>query len=291
VVAASRNGVRRTNVIRTLNRKSLVHTLGVAGLGLGLLTNVVGAPSAMAQEKDSQGVVLQLLQDGKGGSSLSDDELKQLLIQLLQEKEGTPAPQGDKETVPALQGDKGARDVIVQRLQDTKGEGEQGGPADFEEKRVAAYNEFVQALADQLSIDDPDQVDAAIRIAMMSVVDSHVGDGMLTKGKAEALKALIATADVPFPMLGGFGMFGPHPGAMIIAGHGPMFGPGGEGMFPGQEGTHQWSSDQGEGARAGNGGEQQWTSAKDSKERGSRADKNAKDSKNDNSQTNEEKQG
>ena len=60
--------------------------------------------------------------------------------------------------------------------------------------RVEAYNEFTQALADELGIDDPDELDAAIRIAMMSVVDANVG---LTKGEAERQKALIATADVP----------------------------------------------------------------------------------------------
>jgi hypothetical protein len=60
--------------------------------------------------------------------------------------------------------------------------------------RVEAYNEFTQALADELGIDDPDEVDAAIRIAMMAVVDSNVG---LTEDTAEWQKALIATADVP----------------------------------------------------------------------------------------------
>ena len=79
-----------------------------------------------------------------------------------------------------------AGDVVIARLQD----GERG---DHEALRVEAYNEFMQALADELGIDDPDEVDAAIRIAMMSVVDANAG---LTEGGAEQ-KALIATADVP----------------------------------------------------------------------------------------------
>jgi len=172
-------------VIRTLNRKTVVHTLGVAGLGLGLLASAVGAPSAMAQENQSQGIDRQLFQYEEGTLDLSDEELKQLLIQLLQEKVGEDG------RVLAFRGDEDGKDVVIRRLQDGK---EGMSPTDIEEKRVEAYNEFTQALADELGIDDPDEVDAAIRIAMMSVVDSNVG---LTKGAAERQKALIATADVP----------------------------------------------------------------------------------------------
>jgi hypothetical protein len=168
-------------VIRTLNRKTVVQTLGVAGLGLGLLTSAVGAPSAMAQENQSQGIDRQLFQYEEGTLDLSDEELKQLLIQLLQERAQ------EKEGALAFQGDEDARDVVIARLQD----GEHG---DHEALRVEAYNEFTQALADELGIDDPDEVDAAIRIAMMAVVDSNDG---LTEDTAEWQKALIATADVP----------------------------------------------------------------------------------------------
>jgi hypothetical protein len=279
-------------VIRTLNRKTVVHTLGAAGLGLGLLASAIGAPSAMAQEKQSQGVDRQLLQDEEGVADLSDEELKQLLIQLLQEKAG------EKESVPAFLGDEDAKDVTIahlqdgeapagghealrdiffQRLQEAGDEGALPGPEAFAEKRAEVYAEFTQALADELGIDDPDEVDAAIRIAMMSVGDSHVDDGMLTKGKAEALKVLIATADVPFPGLGGFG---PHPGGFFIAAHGPGFGPGGEAMFPGHEGIGQWISEKRDSARAGDG-----------EERGSRSDKDSKDSQSDDSQVDEERQG
>jgi hypothetical protein len=164
-------------VVQLLNRKRFVNTLGVAGLGLGLLASAVGAPSAMAQENQSQGIDRQLFQYEEGTLDLSDEELKQLLIQLLQERAQ------EKEGALAFQGNEDARDIVIAR-----------SPADIEEMRVEAYNEFTQALADELGIDDPDEVDAAIRIAMMSVVDSNVG---LTEDTAEWQKALIATADVP----------------------------------------------------------------------------------------------
>jgi hypothetical protein len=179
------DGVRRTAVVQLLNRKRFVNTLGVAGLGLGLLASAVGAPSAMAQENQSQGIDRQLFQYEEGTLDLSEEELKQLLIQLLQEKVGEDG------RVLAFRGDEDGKDVVIRRLQDGK---DGMSPADIEEKRVEAYNEFTQALADELGIDDPDEVDAAIRIAMMSVVDSNVG---LTEDTAEWQKALIATADVP----------------------------------------------------------------------------------------------
>jgi hypothetical protein len=277
--------------MRCLNRKSLVQTIGAAGLGLGLVTSAIGAPAAMAQEKDSKGVVLQLLQHDEGNNTtLSDDELKQLLIQLLQEKVGMPSDQGNAESVPALKDDESVRDIVVRRLQDGK---EGAGPADFEEKRFEAYNQFTKALADELGINDPDKVDAAIRIAMMSVIDSHVGDGMLTKGEAEALKFLIATSDVPLPPGLGFGM---GPGRFFIATHGggmhgPMFGPDGDHLLPDREGLGPWTSEGRGSASANDSTDQQWTATKDRKERSSRADKGAKDAKSDDSQANEEKQG
>jgi hypothetical protein len=166
-------------VVQLLNRKRVVNTLGVAGLGLGLLASAVCAPSAMAQENQSPGIDRQLFQHEEGTVDLSDEELTQLLIQVLQERAQ------EKEGARGFQGleDEDARDVLIAH-----------SPAEIEEMRVEAYNEFTQALADELNIDDPDEVDAAIRLAMMSVVDSNVG---LTKGAAERQKALIATADVP----------------------------------------------------------------------------------------------
>ncbi len=174
-------------MVQLLDRKQFVNTLGVAGLGLGLMASAVGAPSALARENQSQGIDRQLFQYEESTLDLSDEELKQLLIQLLQER----AQEQEQEGALTFQVDEDARDVVIRRLQDGK---ERMSPADIEEKRVEAYNEFTQALADELGIDDPDEVDAAIRIAMMSVVDSNVG---LTEDAAERQKALIATADVP----------------------------------------------------------------------------------------------
>jgi hypothetical protein len=167
-------------VVQLLNRKRVVNTLGVAGLGLGLLASAVGAPSATAQENQSQGIDRQLFQYEEGTLDLSAEELTQLLIQLLQERTQ------EKDGALTCQGDEDARDVRTGM-----------SPADIEEKRVEAYNEFTRALADELNINDPDEVDAAIRLAMMAVVDSDVGPGMLTKDTAEEQKALIAAADVP----------------------------------------------------------------------------------------------
>ena len=83
--------------------------------------------------------------------------------------------------------------------------------------REEVYAEFTAALADELGIGNADEVDAAIRVAMMTVVDARVDDGLLTIGQGEALKTLIATSDVP---LGPGPMFGPPPGAFIRGGHG-----------------------------------------------------------------------
>ena len=166
-------------MVQLLNRKRFANALGVTGLGLGLL---VGAPSVMAQANQSPGIDRQLFQYEEGTLDLSDEELKQLLIQLLQER--AQEKEGD---LAFQEGDEDARDVVIARRQG----GERGSHEDL---RVEVYNEFTQALADELGIDDPDEVDAAIRSAMMSVVDSNVG---LTEDTAEWQKALIATADVP----------------------------------------------------------------------------------------------
>ena len=92
------------------------------------------------------------------------------------------------------------------------------------EMREELYAEFTAALADELGIGNPDDVDAAIRVAMMTVVDARVDDGLFTAGQAEALKVVIATSDAP---LGPGSMFGPPPGAFMRGGHGP----GEEGRF------------------------------------------------------------
>jgi hypothetical protein len=84
------------------------------------------------------------------------------------------------------------------------------------EAQEELYAEFTAALASELGISASDEVDAAIRVAMMTVVDARVDEGLLTVGQAEALKLLIATSDVP---LGPGPMFGPPPGAFMIGMH------------------------------------------------------------------------
>lgn len=121
---------------------------------------------------------------------------------------GTPGALAQEAAAPAL-------------AQDESGSGE-GGVRErlrSDEMRTELYAEFTAALADELGIGNADEVDGAIRVAMMTVVDARVDDGLLTFGQAEALKALIATSDVP---LGPGPMFGPPPGAVMqrIHGHG-----------------------------------------------------------------------
>jgi hypothetical protein len=141
---------------RLLNRKSFVNTVGVAGLGLGLMSGTIGAaPSAMAQEEDA-----------------------------------TPAR------------------AATQDVDDPFA------------KRADLYADFTAALAEELGLASPDEADAAIRIAMMAVIDDQVAEDLLTAGQAEALKFLVATADVPL----GPGMMPGGPGKFIA-----MHGPGGEG--------------------------------------------------------------
>ena len=112
------------------------------------------------------------------------------------------------------------------------------------EAQEELYAEFTAALADELGISESDEVDAAIRVAMMTVVDARVDEGLLTAGQAEALKLLIATSDVP---LGPGPMFGPAPGLFM---HG-MHERGEKGQFfPGPGGDRAWTIRVDDGSRA-----------------------------------------
>jgi hypothetical protein len=116
-----------------------------------------------------------------------------------------------------------------------------------DEMREELYAEFTTALADELGIGNADEVDAAIRVAMMTLVDARVDDGLLTAGQAEALKVLIATSDVP---LGPGPMFGPPPGAFFRGG----LGFGEEGRFhPIRGGEGSWIIRADNGSRADEG--------------------------------------
>jgi hypothetical protein len=162
-------------VIQGLNRKRFVSTLGVAGLGLGLLAGAAGMPMARAQEPQSPVIERPLLQHEEGTLDLSDEELHDLLIQLLQEREQAQAGTStipDGEDVPGM--------FLVR--------------GDHEALRLEAYTAFTEALADELGIDDPGEVDAAIRAAMMANVDANTG---LDKSGAEEQKALIEAAEAP----------------------------------------------------------------------------------------------
>lgn len=100
--------------------------------------------------------------------------------------------------------------------------------ADFREKKVELYNAFTAALAEELDIASADEVDGAIRIAMMAVIDDQVSEDGLTAGQAEALKTLVATSDVPIPAMG----FGSGHGMFMAKGHGPGFSMGDHHMMP-----------------------------------------------------------
>jgi hypothetical protein len=102
----------------------------------------------------------------------------------------------ETDDVLAFRGDEDGKDIII-------GHPQRGERGSHENLRVEVYNEFTQALADELGIADPDEVDAAIRSAMMAGVDANDG---LSKEGAEELKALIAAADAPIgPTIRGWG--------------------------------------------------------------------------------------
>lgn len=106
---------------------------------------------------------------------------------------------------------------------------------DWDEMQSKLYADFTGALATELGNTTADDVDAAIRKAIMSLIDAHVADDELTKGQAEALKVIVATTDVPIlPGFMGMGMgFGPGMGMMHGGLHGEH-GMGPAGMGPGR---------------------------------------------------------
>ncbi|MDQ2654287.1 MAG: hypothetical protein M3Z20_14735, partial [Chloroflexota bacterium] len=106
-------------------------------------------------------------------------------------------------------------------------------PGEWEDKRTEMYAAFTEALATELGDTTADDVDAAIRKAIMSLIDAHVSDEELTRGQAEALKVIVATTDAPImPGFMGMGM-GPGPGMGMM--HGGMVGGGHGGHGGGTE--------------------------------------------------------
>lgn len=93
----------------------------------------------------------------------------------------------------AFKGDKDGADYLVEGL----------SRSEVEAMQAQAYDDFTRALADELEIDDPDTIDAAIRSAMMATVDANDG---LSKETREEQKALIRDAGAPIgPAYRGFG--------------------------------------------------------------------------------------
>ncbi len=79
------------------------------------------------------------------------------------------------------------------------------------------YSEFTAALATELGAGSADEMDGAIRLAMISVIDGFEGDELPMPIPTDALKAMVATAESP---LGAGFLFGHHRGVMIRAFHG-----------------------------------------------------------------------
>jgi hypothetical protein len=115
-------------------------------------------------------------------------------------------------------------------------ESAEGPFAERLQMRQQLYADFTAALAAELGVASGDEVDAAIRQAMMTVVDQQEADGVLTFGQADAIKTLIATSDVPL----GLGVGGGDPHGVFIRGH---HAPGGhEGrFFPGRGEREDWT--------------------------------------------------
>jgi hypothetical protein len=114
--------------------------------------------------------------------------------------------------------------VAAQDTDDDSRDAPEGGLADGtrEDAHVELYAAFTEALAAELGDTTADEVDAAIRKAIMSLIDTHVSEAGLTSGQAEALKVIVATTDTP--ILPGF--MGMGPGMHAGFGHGMHHGHG-----------------------------------------------------------------
>ena len=113
--------------------------------------------------------------------------------------------------------------AAAQDSDDSRGMPESMGPPDeWEGMRVQVYADFTQALAQELGNIQADEVDAAIRKAIMALIDAHGPDEGLTSGQAEALKIIVATSDAP--IMPGFMRMGIGPGPGMM--HGAMMNGG-----------------------------------------------------------------
>jgi hypothetical protein len=79
------------------------------------------------------------------------------------------------------------------------------------------YPDFTAALATALGAGSADEVDGAIRVAMISVIDGLESDDLPMPIPTDALKAMVATAESP---LGPGFLLGGHPGMVMRTFHG-----------------------------------------------------------------------
>ena len=176
-----------------LNRKAFVTTIGAAGLGLGLTAAGGGPGAALAQAQTTPAAD----SDTEHGPGPLDERL-QLRGQFYTDFTAALAD--------ALQG------MSQGGMQ--PGQGGQGGM-----QRGMQGGNMPAGV---------DVVDAAIRNAIMAVIDAWHSNGRMTYGQAEALKTLIATSPAPI---------GPGPLGLVLFGsaEGAMY-PGAEGIAGGKHG-------------------------------------------------------
>jgi len=185
-----------------LNRKAFVTTLGAAGLGLGLTAAGSGPGAALAK-----GQATPAADFGNSGDAGAErgtgplDERLQLRGQFYTDFTTALADALQRTSQGGLQPSQSG----VQPGQSGQG-GMQGGTMPT----------------------GVDVVDAAIRNALMAMIDAWQSNGRMTYGQAEALKTLIATSPAPI---------GPGPLGLVLFGsaEGAMH-PGGEGMAGGMHG-------------------------------------------------------
>jgi hypothetical protein len=100
------------------------------------------------------------------------------------------------------------------------------------------YPDFTAALATELGAGSADEVDGAIRLAMMTVIDGLESDDLPMPIPADALKTMVATAESP---LAPEFLFGAHPGMSMRGFHGR--GDDGHGFHGRGRGDDEWFDD------------------------------------------------
>lgn len=206
-----------------LDRKTFLTTLGAAGLGIGL-TATTGARSALAHERAPAGAPA-------GGMGPLDERLQQresfyqdftaALAEALRraplngpEPNQSGAKPTGQEPAGAASGQEGANQGGRGRSRtpaDQSGAAtpESGAPQGSASPHGGQSNQGATRPSETTPGGMPsgaDAVDAAIRQALMAMIDARQAQGGLTYGQAEAVKTLIATdmapiAPAPFSLL------------------------------------------------------------------------------------------